>query len=452
MKKFFLKNNFQVIYGIVLIILVPVVVATNTLLLNSSFKKTIDIQLQRNALSVGQILNSTLSNSLADAAELQRVVNEVVQNSADVVLVEILEPQTGEFQIIASSASERVATQSSYVQYILSWQQRQAVATVLDQAQQSAVFQIKGGGLMLPDRVWLVTVPLKNQSGDFQYLLSVALSLKVVDQLVMATVKNSTWILVFSILFLLLLLAANARLFEYAVLYRKIKEVDQMKDEFISIASHELRTPLTAINGYVELLLEAGTDSVNAEVRKSLNIIKRSAVRLGDLVEDLLNVSRIEQGRMQFEIKKQNPLPSINEVIEQLSPAAREKNLALIFSPPEKCPEINIDQERFKQVLVNIVGNAIKYTARGRVTVKIETDDKYFCLRVIDTGVGMSAAERERLFEKFYRIRTPDTREIPGTGLGLWLTKQLVENMTGKIYIDSIKGQGTDVSIRFPKA
>ncbi len=143
--------------------------------------------------------------------------------------------------------------------------------------------------------------------------------------------------------------------------------------------------------------------------------------------------------------------PIIGDTVAELKLQADEKNLNLIYTPhTDKLPLINVDEDRFRQVLINLIGNAIKYTKEGSIEVITEEKAKTLEIKVKDTGMGMSAEERKRLFEKFYRVRSKETQKITGTGLGLWITKQIIELMRGTITVDSIENVGTQATLRFP--
>ena len=228
-----------------------------------------------------------------------------------------------------------------------------------------------------------------------------------------------------------------------------------MKDDFISIASHELRAPLTVIKGYASMMQEIVEKEKNNSLKNYLKMISVSIDRLGNLVEDMLDVSRIEQSRIKMNLIKVSVSQSIKEVSDQFVINARQKNLKLIYNNPEKSVEkakILVDVDRFKQIIVNIISNAIKYTLSGSITISTELDEerKNLLIKIRDTGIGMNAKQRERLFQKFYRIQNEKTRNIVGTGLGLWITKKLVQLMKGEIFVDSIEGQGTEFTISFP--
>lgn len=271
----------------------------------------------------------------------------------------------------------------------------------------------------------------------------------MVDDLTEESRNESLIVLLITVIIIIFFLSITVRLWDYVVLYKKIKEVDQMKDEFISIASHELRTPLTSIKGYTSLIMEGDYGKVeNAGMYQGLERIMTSTQRLEALVEDLLNVSRIEQGRLSVENKDIEIEPIIEEIVSQLSVTAEQKNLKLVYEKAsEKLPHLSADPERLKQILINLIGNAIKYTETGSVTVNNEIKDNELRIKITDTGIGISPEGQKNLFQKFYRVKTDKTESVQGTGLGLWITKQLIELMGGKIFLESIEGKGTQVTI-----
>lgn len=308
-----------------------------------------------------------------------------------------------------------------------------------------------------------VTMPLQTQEGERLYQTARVIlnpenqneaigavistqTLSLADQRINRDIRNSIIILIVVLLAVMVLFVRHSRIIDYASLYDKLQEVDTLKDEFISMASHELRTPLTAIKGYVELLEE--TDA-NEEQKKYLSTISMSAERLSGLVEDMLEVSRIEQGRMSMNLENLSVEDEIDAAVATLMPVAAKKNLQLEVSK-EAVGHIQADPTRIRQIFDNIIGNAIKYTPEGKVQVKLYQEHNRQFIRVVDTGIGMSEEERKHLFQKFYRIRNSDTENIIGTGLGLWITKQIIEKMGGQITVESIKGVGSHFIFDFP--
>lgn len=264
---------------------------------------------------------------------------------------------------------------------------------------------------------------------------------------------NSSRLLLFAIIALVLILfLRHAKIIDYVALYKRLQGVDQLKDDFISMASHELRTPLTLIRGYAEYVSAA--PELAPETKSYASKIELSGKELDALIADMLDVSRIEQGRISYTLKKLNPKEIIEEVVASFALPAKEKQLALRFDSSQVGSEqmINVDAGRLKQNLVNLIGNAIKYSTHGEIVVGQYTQKKRLYLRVSDTGIGMTEEERAGLFGKFYRVRNEETKDVRGTGLGLWLTARMVADMGGTISVESIKGVGSHFIISFPLA
>jgi len=281
------------------------------------------------------------------------------------------------------------------------------------------------------------------------------ISLAEIDDLTSALVFNSYLVLIILIIIIFFLILSNSQLFRYAFLFENLKEVDKLKDEFISIGSHELRAPLTVILGYSSIAKEELSQGKTTNFDKYLEAIEGSANRLNTLVGDMLEVSRIEQGRIKMTLVNVKLSDIVKEIIGQFTIPAKEKKLDLkLVEPTPEISSIEIiaDVDRLKQVVINLLSNAIKYTLEGGVTVNLVFSDnkKNILIKVKDTGVGMNAKAREKLFQKFYRVENEKTKNIIGTGLGLWITKMLVELMKGEIYVDSMEGAGTEFTVSFP--
>jgi len=270
------------------------------------------------------------------------------------------------------------------------------------------------------------------------------------DAKITNSINNSILIFIVIVTLIMFLFFRHSRIIDYSSLYKKLQEVDGLKDDFISMASHELRTPLTIIRGYTEEVKDK-VGSGDAEINQSLERIDLSAKQLDELVTDMLDVSRIEQGRMKLNLESLAPFTLIKEIVDSYKIVAQEKGLELSFeNVGAEAINIKVDPARLKQVVVNMVGNAIKYTIKGSVVVKLSQSDKNFEIRVSDTGMGISSDEQKNLFQKFYRIQNSEVQAIRGTGLGLWITKQMVELMKGTISVESIKGVGTHFIVHFP--
>ncbi len=231
----------------------------------------------------------------------------------------------------------------------------------------------------------------------------------------------------------------------------KLKEMDRLKSAFVSIVSHELRTPMTSIKGYVENMLDGLTGSLAAQQRRYLERIRHNSERLTRMINELLDLSRIEAGQMHLHRRPAVAADLIEEVVEGLQDLAHAKGVNLTIAGPVGAPAIDADRDKLHQVLTNLIHNAIKFTASGG-RVGIETAERQGgCLQVTvaDTGCGIPAAEVDKIFYKFYRGNEV-AAEARGAGLGLAISKNLVELHGGRIWVESQPGAGSRFMFTIP--
>ncbi len=233
---------------------------------------------------------------------------------------------------------------------------------------------------------------------------------------------------------------------------RRLKRLDEAKSEFISIASHQLRTPLTVIKGYISMMLEGSFGQLTEPEIESLYKVYESNQRLINLVDDLLNISRMESGRMQFKWQNYNIEDVVSSVVAEIRPNAKKKKLYLEFNKPEKrLPKIKMDREKIRQVFMNLVDNAVKYTKQGGVRVTVSQKGKSIILKIADTGMGIDANEMPHLFQKFSRGKGTSQVYTEGTGLGLYVAREIIKAHGGKITAESEgKGKGSTFYIKLP--
>lgn len=232
---------------------------------------------------------------------------------------------------------------------------------------------------------------------------------------------------------------------------RKLREVSALKDEFVSLASHELRTPMTAIGGSISTILDGYTGKITQKSREFLEAAYNENARLIRLVNNLLNISRIEAGRLKYDYSEFDLVLIIKEVMENLLSQAKEKGLVLKSKVGKGSVLVRADKDKVREILVNLVGNGIKYTKKGTVTVGLsEKKGKVVC-EVADTGIGMGKEEIKKLFKKFSRL-DGSRMEAGGTGLGLYICRVLVTGMKEKIWVESTKEKGSRFFFSMRKA
>ena len=252
---------------------------------------------------------------------------------------------------------------------------------------------------------------------------------------------------------------------------RKLQKLERLKSEFISIVSHELRTPLTAIKNAMDIILSGKAGEMTDNIEKFVSMGKRNAIRLSGIINDLLDISKIEAGKMDFKFELMQIDPVIEDVRNNLLEVAKEKNLDIVFTPTDEQVQIYADSDRLIQVLTNLVSNAIKFTTEGNIEIStrvvnarelrydqcFEEDIKklkgnYLQVCVEDHGIGIERKDLNHVFDKFAQIENSLSRKVGGTGLGLPIARQLMESHNGAIWCDSEINKGSKFYFVIPIA
>ncbi|MDQ3098830.1 MAG: ATP-binding protein [bacterium] len=246
-----------------------------------------------------------------------------------------------------------------------------------------------------------------------------------------------------------------------ASLYRSLEEsneqlrqLDKMKNEFISIASHELRTPLTAIMGYGHMMLSDKDGKLTDKQDHRLSVITQSAERLISLVNDMLNISKLDSGVLALKQENFEVIPLIRSGYDELQVKADEKQIKLVLNIPENTPVIvHGDPDKVREVMTNLLGNALKFITTGSITTTITIEDNFVKISVADTGKGIAPEDMPRLFKKFGRLDNSfvASAEAGGTGLGLYICKKYIETMKGEITVQSELNKGSTFTFTLPK-
>lgn len=240
--------------------------------------------------------------------------------------------------------------------------------------------------------------------------------------------------------------------YKLAVANEQLRNLDKAKSEFLSVASHQLYTPLTALRGYLSMLREGEFGRIAKPQQPVIVILEQSAERLIELIRELLDISRIESGRLELNLEALDLVQMTEILVKDLLPNAMRKQLDLIFDPPAQLlPPVVGDAQRLRQVMLNFVDNAIKYTDRGTVTVTLSREGDEVVFAVTDTGVGLTAEEIDQLFTKFTRVGGATRYHTEGSGLGLYVAKQIVQEHRGSVRVTSPgKGKGATFAMRLP--
>jgi len=431
------RQRLEFIYSIAILIIIPILIAVNTILLTVSVRHNFDTELRQKADLANNVLGIAIANELDNSTILQNKVATLAKNEPDLYHISIVIPDNSasDFTILADNNSNLVGQHTKNLLYSLVISKSQSIAQLTKDS---------------TTRYWSVVSPIKVNNNVIG-LVATDVSLQQSDALISSTLLTSFGVLIVTIIIVVLLLINHFRFVEFAMLFRKMKEVDQMKNDFLSVATHELRAPMTIIKGTIENTLDGIYGTIDDKARDALIAMDSETDRLNNLVSDLLNVSRIEQGHINYELQTIDVRDTIDKIVNQYTQKAQSKNLLLSYEKPNEPAYITVDQDHMIEIMTNLIDNAIKYSVKGTILVSHKDTDKRVRISVRDTGLGMSAQDREKLFTRFYRIQTEHTKNIGGTGLGLWIIKQYIEHMGGSITVDSLEGVGTEFTVEFQK-
>jgi signal transduction histidine kinase len=246
----------------------------------------------------------------------------------------------------------------------------------------------------------------------------------------------------------------NARLYvAQTATVAQLRELDRLKSSFLANMSHELRTPLNSILGFADVILEELDGPLTENMNNDLKLIQKNGQHLLHLINDVLDMAKIESGRMNLAIEKFNLHEIIEEVTSITSPLASEKNLALFITPEsDREVDIHADRTRLRQVMINLVNNAIKFTEKGRIAILATREGDHVLIRVKDTGIGIPPEQLEAVFQEFVQVDTSTTRKAGGTGLGLPISRKLIEMHGGRLWAESsgVNGEGSSFYVLLP--
>ena len=435
------RQRRELIYSLFLIIIIPVSIIGSTLWLTQRVKDNFDLELRRKANLANEIVGVQVSAILSSSTHaqavplLQDIINQTRIQAPELDALTVSVPVADGLQVLASSKADQIGKADEAAQSLFAYSHAQPVASLVSSDEGNT-------------REWLVATPVLSRTGSLIALTTARVSLAAADATMNATLKNSYIILAVVTVGVILLLLNHFKFVAYAELFRTQKELDQLKDDFISIATHELKSPMSVIKGYISMTLE---EKLPKTAKDMLTIALDQTDRLARLVHDLLDVSRLEQGKTKFSISNFDLPTIIDQIVNVYQSKATDKKLTLEYAHCD-VSAVSADPDRAQEVFTNLIDNAIKYSRTGTIVVTHSLTPHTVVTTVKDTGIGMTPDEVSHLFARFYRARNDDNADIEGTGLGLWIIKQYIEKMGGTISVDSQKGVGSSFIVTLPRA
>lgn len=432
----YIQKHPQLLMTVLLMVVIPIAFILNgQQFLNAAQENQVKLEKERLGL-FHDMFSSFMYSTSFNADEIQREMERLSDLNKDFIRFRIAVEENDAIRIIAALDSELRNT-------LVSAADANTYRIANTQLTESLLIPVARDGV----RYWQGFRLVRDEYGTDYYIFTET-SLKHIDQLFAARIMTAYYWLVGLLAIITYLLVRHVRLIDYAYLYRETKKANEMKDLFTSMIAHELRAPLTAIRGYASMIRE--NDSVDLVTRSNATKIEESSTRLVNIISDLLDVARIQSGKLSITKERVELTNLAASVMDALRPIAEAKNISLTFDRPTREIVVVADEKRLYQALMNVLNNSIKYTERGSISMSMIKRSDRVELRVKDTGMGISSEDQKELFAPFFRSASEETSRITGTGLGMWITKQIIELMRGSIGVESIKGVGTHVVITLP--
>lgn len=430
----YIKKHPQLLMTLLLIIVIPIAfLVSGQQFLNAARGNQETLEKDRIGM-LHDVLGTFITVVQVNQSLVQREIERIKLLNPDIIEFSIGKEEGVSVKILASIATEEINSNA---------ENPDLYRTSNISPSSSLIFSSSAQGV----RYWHGYRLVRAESGEHYYIYTKT-SLAHIDALFASRIQTAYIWLLGILAVVLLLVVRHVRLIDYAYLYSETKKANEMKDLFTNMIAHELRAPLTAMRGYASMIREK--QGVEPEIQKNATNIETAAGRLVLIVSDLLDVARIHSGKLAVNNARTNIHPLINSVIDALQVSAHEKSIQ-ISGESISDVYINVDEKRLHQALTNLVSNSIKYTKAGKILVSLQEKNDRIEIRVKDTGMGISAENQKNLFAPFFRVENAEVSATVGTGLGMWITKQLIELMRGSIAVESIQGVGTHIVVTLPK-
>lgn len=428
----YLDSHRQLLLALALLLIIPLAFLWSGQQFLSASGYTSE-RLEKDRIGMLHDAFAVVLSTTADPSTLQTYMQKLKDQNPDLVRFSIFKLRSGTPELVVGVGDRfDVATYGDII----------TLSSV--RKDESILFEEYSAGA----RHWIGVRTIVDLSGLPLYFITTDISMETLDALLNDKIQSAYISLAFIMLFVVILLWRQVRLLDYSRLYDELKKAHATMSLFVNMTAHELRTPLTAIKGYASMLSEdTALSTLQASYAKKIEV---SSDTLIVLISDLLDLASLQSGKLKFAHDQIDLGDTILQTITLLQPLAKKSNLTLKNDFTHNGPfHIFGDEKRLVQVFTNIIGNSLKYTKEGTISISIKKIRHSYEIRVKDTGMGISADDQKRLFAPYFRVASSETNGISGTGLGMWITKRMIEEMGGAIDVESIKDVGTHIVVTF---
>ncbi len=431
----YVQKHPQLLMTILLIVLIPIAfIVSGQQFLEAGRENQERLEKDRIGI-LHDVFSSYIESVSFDTNAVQQEIEKIASSNPDIIKFVLAREVGDDILIVAAHSIADIGTEA------------------LDKTQFRMSAIQPGNAIITPYaqngvRFWRSYSQLESNEGDVYYI-STETSLEHIDTLFANRILDAYYWLLAIMLVILFLIVRHVRMIDYAYLYKQTKDANEMKDLFTNMIAHELRAPLTAMQGYASMIRQK--ENIPSDISTYATHIEDASHRLVVIVNDLLDIARIQSGKLSTQLEKADVQPIISSVLDAMRAYAAEKKIELKHEGVTTSLEAYVDAKRLHQALTNLVSNAIKYTPAGSITLEVNDLKTRVELRVKDTGMGISAENQKDMFTPFFRVKRDEVDAVVGTGLGMFITKQLIVLMKGSIAVESIKGVGTHVVITLPK-
>jgi signal transduction histidine kinase len=437
------KQHREFVYSILIIVAIPLLIVANTIFIIRSVRTAYNLELRRSANSANTVIAESLREGIIanNSQELTATINKIVSNNLEVSQIFVIKTNGNALSVVAQSqdVTNRHIKTSEALQRIV-FDKKVPVARLISVNEESGEAH----------QAWLISSPLLSSDGKkVLAIVSSSVSTKTAQAAISSMLKIAVLSMAVTIIVVILLLLRHMRLLSYGKLLAKEREVNQTMSDFLSVATHELKAPMSIIKGYISNVVEDTQPPLSNDAKEQLGVALAQTDRLNGLVQDLLNVSRIDQGGIEYNLQPIVMNEVLTPIVKNYVMIASEKQMTITYAPQPDYV-VYADAGRVQEIFTNLVDNAVKYSKQGTVTIGMQLSGNKIRVSVRDTGIGMDEEHRKRLFQRFYRIKTEETKDISGTGLGLWIIKQYTEAMGGTISVQSTVGSGSEFTVELP--